>query len=141
MAVAPLRNLTGDPEQQYLVDAFTDDLVTDLLQDSRGLSFVRIADDQWHPGNFPRAAEPEINYVITGSAQHGSPGTLRINLQITDAAGAAHGWAGRFEFSPEELASIQTKITRRISRELQILLLREASRRAVIGCGQQLEFR
>jgi len=32
VAVAPLRNLTGDPEQQYLVEAFTDDLVTDLLR-------------------------------------------------------------------------------------------------------------
>ncbi|HEX7199449.1 MAG TPA: BTAD domain-containing putative transcriptional regulator, partial [Dongiaceae bacterium] len=38
VAVAPLRNLTGDPEQQYLVEAFTDDLVTDLLRHGRGLS-------------------------------------------------------------------------------------------------------
>ena len=37
VAVAPLRNLTGDPEQQYLVEAFTDDLVTDLLRCGRGL--------------------------------------------------------------------------------------------------------
>jgi hypothetical protein len=33
--VAPLRNLTGDPE--HLVEAFTDDLVTDLMRHSRGL--------------------------------------------------------------------------------------------------------
>ncbi len=130
-----MRNLTGDPDRQYLVDAFTDDLVTDLLHDSRGLSFVRIADQRRHRGNLPRAVEPEINYVITGSAQHGSPGRLRINLQITDAAGAAYGRARRYECSPEELASIQTKITRRISRELRILLLQEASRR-VIGSGR-----
>src|SRR5205807_2308451 len=32
VAVAPLRNLTGDSGQQYLVEAFTDDLVTDLMK-------------------------------------------------------------------------------------------------------------
>jgi adenylate cyclase len=133
VAVAPVRNLTGDPDRQYLVDAFTDDLVTDLVQDGRGRSLVRIAGERRYLGNLPRAAEPEIDFVMTGSAQHGSPGTLRINLQITDAAGAAHGWAGRYEFSPEELASIRTKITGRVSRELQILVLQEASRRVGIG--------
>src|SRR6516164_4103267 len=44
VAVAPLRNLTGDPEQQYLVEAFTDDLVTDLMRHGRGLSLKPIAD-------------------------------------------------------------------------------------------------
>ena len=32
VAVAPLRNLTGNPEQQFLVDGFTDRLVTDLFR-------------------------------------------------------------------------------------------------------------
>src|SRR6516164_6063805 len=46
VAVAPLRNLTGDPEQQYLVEAFTDDLVTDLMRHGRGLSLKPIADER-----------------------------------------------------------------------------------------------
>jgi len=33
-----MRNLTGDPDRQRLVEAFTDDLVTDLLRQGRGLS-------------------------------------------------------------------------------------------------------
>src|SRR6266446_3335547 len=94
VAVAPLRNLTGDPEQQYLVEAFTDDLVTDLLRHSRGLSLKPIAD--------------------------------------------ARGVSGRHEFRPEELAPIQTKITRRISRELHVLALQEASRRAAVTTGAEL---
>ena len=57
-------------------------------------------------------------------------GMLRVNMRITDAATTEYLWAGRHEFRPEELAPIQTKITRRISRELHVLLLQEASRRA-----------
>jgi len=121
VAVAPLRNLTGDPEQQYLVDAFTDDLVTDLLRHGRGLSLKPLAEERGSPDDLPRGADFE--YVVTGSAQRGSPGMLRINMRIADAATARYVWAGRHEFRPEDLAPIQTKITRRISRELHMLLL------------------
>jgi DNA-binding SARP family transcriptional activator/TolB-like protein len=138
VAVAPLRNLTGDPEQQYLVEAFTDDLVTDLLRHGRGLSLKPIADERGILGNLPGDAERGFEYVVTGSAQRSSPGMLRVNMRITDAATAEYLWAGRHEFRPEDLAPIQTKITRRISRELHVLLLQEASRRAAVTADAQL---
>src|SRR5439155_10236578 len=116
VAVAPLRNLTGDPEQQYLVDAFTEDLVTDLLRHSRGLSLKPLAEERGALGGLPRAPERGGEFVVTGSAQRSSPGMLRVNMRIADAATAEYLWAGRHEFRPEELAPIQTKITRRISR-------------------------
>jgi DNA-binding SARP family transcriptional activator/TolB-like protein len=138
VAVAPLRNLTGDPEQQYLVEAFTDDLVTDLLRHGRGLSLKPIADERGILGHLPGEAERGFEYVVTGSAQRSSPGMLRVNMRITDAATAEYLWAGRHEFRPEDLAPIQTKITRRISRELHVLLLQEASRRASVTTDPQL---
>ena len=138
VAVAPLRNLTGDPEQQYLVEAFTDDLVTDLLRHGRGLSLKPIADERGILGTLPGEAERGFEYVVTGSAQRSSPGLLRVNMRITDAATAEYLWAGRHEFRPEDLAPIQTKITRRISRELHVLLLQEASRRASVTAGTEL---
>jgi len=138
VAVAPLRNLTGDPEQQYLVEAFTDDLVTDLLRHGRGLSLKPIADERGILGNPSGEAERGFEYVVTGSAQRSSPGMLRVNMRITDAATTEYLWAGRHEFRPEDLAPIQTKITRRISRELHVLLLQEASRRASVTADSQL---
>ena len=138
VAVAPLRNLTGDPEQQYLVEAFTDDLVTDLLRHGRGLSLKPIADERGILGTLPGEAERGFEYVVTGSAQRSSPGLLRVNMRITDAATAEYLWAGRHEFRPEDLAPIQTKITRRISRELHVLLLQEASRRVSATADAQL---
>ena len=138
VAVAPLRNLTGDPEQQFLVEAFTDDLVTDLLRYGRGLSLKPIAEDRRAAGTVPRAAEHGLEYVVTGSAQRSGPGMLRVNMRITDAATAEYLWAGRHEFRPEDLAPIQTKITRRISRELHVLLLQEASRRAALAAGAEV---
>jgi DNA-binding SARP family transcriptional activator/TolB-like protein len=137
VAVAPVRNLTGDPDQQYLVEAFTDDLVTDLLRHGRGLSLKPLGDDRGSPDNGNRMSE-RYDYIVTGSAQTSAPGLLRVNMRITDAASSEYLWAGRHEFKPEDLAPIQTRITRRISRELHVLLLQAASRRALATSGLDL---
>src|SRR6202040_4116624 len=57
--------------------------------------------------------------------------------RILDAATSEFVWAGRHEFRSEELAPIQTRITRRISRELHVLLLQAASRRAFYDAGME----
>jgi len=89
-------------------------------------------------GGLPREPENGLEFVVTGSAQRSTPGMLRVNMRITDAATTEYLWAGRHEFRPEELAPIQTKITRRISRELHVLALQEASRRAAVATGAEL---
>jgi DNA-binding SARP family transcriptional activator/TolB-like protein len=137
VAVAPLRNLTGDPEQQYLVEAFSDDLVTDLLRHGRGLALARIADERRPPDLLARPGDAETEYVVTGSAQRSGPATLRVNMQITKAATGEYCWADRYEFDPDDLVPTQTEITRRISRELHLLVLQRASRRAAITSGDE----
>jgi DNA-binding SARP family transcriptional activator/TolB-like protein len=138
VAVAPVRNLTGDPAQNYLVEAFTDDLVTDLLRHGRGLSLRPLRDEHSTSSNGNGSAERGFDYIVTGSAQSSAPSLLRINMRITDAATSEFLWAGRHEFKPKDLAPIQTRITRRISRELHVLLLQAASRRALTASGVDL---
>jgi DNA-binding SARP family transcriptional activator/TolB-like protein/Tfp pilus assembly protein PilF len=140
VAVAPMRNLTGDPDRQYLVEAFTEDLVTDLLRHGRGLSLKPLRDENAARGRLPSAFQSEggFDYVVTGSAQRSNAGTLRVNMRIVSASTSEYLWAGRHEFRPEDLASIQTRITRRISRELHVLLLQAASRRALADSGMEL---
>ncbi len=138
VAVVPVRNLTGDPDQQYLVEAFSEDLVTDLLRHGR-LALARVADERGPIATPTRAGDAEIEYLVTGSAQRSGARTLRVNVQVTDAVTAEYRWAGRYEFDPEELAPVQTRITRQISREVHALLLREVSRRALTSAGKELD--
>jgi tetratricopeptide (TPR) repeat protein len=63
---------------------------------------------------------------------------LRVNIRISNALTTDYLWASRQEFRPEDPASIQTDITRQISRALHILLLHEASRRASINSDAKL---
>jgi DNA-binding SARP family transcriptional activator/TolB-like protein len=138
VGVKPLRNLTGDCERQYLVEAFTDDLVTDLLRHGRGLSLKPMIEERGAGSNVTSSGEQSFEYIVTGSAQRSAPGTLRINMQITDVATAEYRWAGRYEVDTEDLAPMQTEISRQISRELHLLLLQEASRRAYVSAGVEV---
>src|SRR5207237_1506931 len=73
VAIAPMRNLTGDPDRQRLVEAFTDDLVTDLLRQGHALSLKPLKGEQPAIGKLARSptSEREYDYVVTGSAQRG----------------------------------------------------------------------
>src|SRR6267142_6354519 len=129
VTVAPLRNLTGDTNQQHLVEAFTDDLVSTLRRHGRGFSLQRVANE---PGILVKT-KPKVGYLVTGSAQRGSHGMLRVNVRIMDATTSEYLWARRYEFSTEHPVPVQTKIIRRISRELHVLLLQDEIRRASLA--------
>lgn len=130
VGVAPVRNLTGEAAHQYLMDALTDDLVTDLVEHSRSLSLKTIADEHATQGHPAQASDRGYDYLVSGSAQRSASGALRVNMRIMHAASAEYRWAGRHEFQLEDLRSSQTEITRRIARQLHVLALQEASRRA-----------
>jgi adenylate cyclase len=137
VTVAPLRNLTGNTNQQHLVEAFTDDLVSNLRRHGRGFSLQRVANEPGILVKTSEAAEPKVGYLVTGSAQRGSHGMLRINVRIMDAATSEYLWARRYEFSTEHPVPVQTKIIRRISRELHVLLLQDEIRRASLACDPE----
>jgi TolB-like protein len=123
-----LRNLTGDKDQQNLLDAFASDLAADLTRRGRGFSLRSLA-------NFAEGPESDVKYFVAGSAQRGSPGMLRINVRITDASTFEYLWARRFEFDADETVPMRAKIIRRISRELHILLLQQKVGRVVCELG------
>ena len=95
VAVAPLRNLTGDPARQILVADFTDRLVADLFQRCRALSFAWAAGERRFAGNLAPPDPLEHKYVVCGSVQQGGPGMLRVNMRISDTPRTRHGLASR----------------------------------------------
>ncbi len=64
---------------------------------------------------------------------------LRVNVRITDVATSEYLWARRYEFNTEEAASVQSRIIRRISRTLHVLLLQQEIRRATRASGEEPE--
>jgi TolB-like protein len=139
VAVAPLRNLTGDPEQQTLVEGFSEGVLANLCRHCRGFTFVSTAGDRDLTAKLASLNPLEPKYVVSGSVQRGSRhGMLRANIRVSDAVTGNYLWAGREEFWVEHLEPIQTELVRQISRVLHILFLHDVSYRASMTSDAEL---
>ena len=131
MVVLPFANLSSDPEQEYFVDAMTDDLTTDLSRISG--SFVIARNTAFTYKGKPvdvkqLGRELGVRYVIEGSVRRAADQVL-VNVQLIDAESGAHLWADRFETDRQNLATAQSEITGRLARTLNVEVTRAAGRR------------
>jgi TolB-like protein len=97
--VLPFRNSSGDPGQDYIADAVTDDLTTDLSRLSDTLVIARATAFTYKGKAVDvRAVGREfgIRYMLEGSV--GKVGTrVEANAELIDTSSAAAIWADRFD--------------------------------------------
>jgi TolB-like protein len=131
IVVLPFTNLSNDPEQEYFVDAVTDDLTTDLSRISD--SFVIARNTAFgYKGKVVDAKqiarELGVRYVLEGSVRRLGD-QVQVNAQLIDGETGAHVWADRFETDRRNLTEAQSQITGRLARTLHLELVRDAARR------------
>lgn len=133
IVVLPFANLTNDPEQQYLADAITDDVTTDLsrIPDmtviSRNTAFT-YRDKPVDTRQIGR--ELKVRYVLEGSVRRAG-NRVRVNTQLIDAEVDAHVWAERFDEPADDLFRLQDEVTGQIAVALNLELVgAEAARPA-----------
>ena len=125
IVVLPFTNLSSDPGQEYVADAITDDLTTDL---------------SWLPGMFVISRNTAftfrgrpvdtrdigrdlgVRYVLEGSVRP-LGNQVRINAQLIDAVTGSHLWAERFDLDVADVSALQDEVTRRIAIALNLALV------------------
>jgi len=113
IAVLPLVNMSGDPEQEFFADGLTEDIITelsrfrDLLVISRNSSFV-------YKGKAVKvqevAREFGVEYILEGSVRKAG-GRIRVTVQLIDAETDRHIWAERYDRELEDIFAIQDEMT------------------------------
>ena len=116
IAVLPLVNMSGDPEQEFFADGLTEDIITelsrfhDLLVISRNSTFV-------YKGKAVKvqevAREFGVDYVLEGSVRKVGD-RIRVTVQLIDAETDRHIWAERYDRELEDIFAIQDGMTRAI---------------------------
>src|ERR1700751_1614064 len=116
IAVLPLVNMSGDPEQDFFADGLTEDIITELsrfhelLVISRNSTFV-------YKGKAVKvrdvAREFAVDYVLEGSVRKAG-GRVRVTVQLIDAETDRHIWAERYDRQLEDIFAIQDEMTRAI---------------------------
>jgi TolB-like protein/class 3 adenylate cyclase len=124
IVVLPFANLSGDPAQDYLVDALTDELTTSLARIPG--SFVIARNTAFTYKGKPIDAKAigkdmGVRYVLEGSVQP-SGDRMRVNAQLIDAASGAHLWAEQFDSTRADLLQMQDEIVIHLARAVEIRL-------------------
>jgi adenylate cyclase len=131
IVVLPFANLSGDPGQDYLVDALTDELTTSLarIRDSFVIAHNTAMTFKGKPVD-ARAIGKDlgVRYVLEGSVQP-SGEKMRVNAQLIDAGSGAHVWAEQFDTPRADLLQTQDAIVAHLANHLEFQLTQaEAAR-------------
>jgi adenylate cyclase len=125
MAVLPLENLSGDPEQEFLAEGLHEALITDLGQlGGRARVIGRGSVMRFKGTRTPlRQIAKELNVaaLITGSVTRVGE-RVRVTAQLIDPATEVQRWAKSYERGMRDVLALQGEIVAAITREVGLEL-------------------
>jgi len=126
VAVLPFDNMTGDPEQEFLSDGITEQIITALSKISSLFVIARNSTFTYKgkPIKVQRVSEElGVRYVLEGSFQK-SGDRVRITAQLIDAIKGNHLWSETYDRDLKDIFALQDDITKKILTGLQVKLTR-----------------
>lgn len=124
IAVLPFDNLSGDPDQEYLSDGITENIIVTLskIPEIFVISGNSTFTYKVKPVKVQQVAEElGVRYVLEGSVQRSNE-KVRITAQLIDAVTGGYLWGDRYDRDLQELFALQDEITRQIVTSLQVEL-------------------
>lgn len=120
IAVIPLDNLSGDPNQEYFADGMTDELITMLAKDSTVRITSRTSVMQYKGVHKPLqeiARALNVDGILEGSISR-SNDHVHLTLQLIRADTDAHVWAESYDRSFADAPTLPDEAASAIASEL-----------------------
>ncbi len=115
LAVLPLKNLSGDPNQQYVADGLTDALIDDLAKVVRVISRTSTAGYAIAPKPVKQIArELGVDAVVEGSVLR-EGNLVRVTAALIDASTEQRLWGERYERNLTSILTLQADIARAVA--------------------------
>ncbi len=132
IALLPLENLTGDPEQAYFVDGLHGELIATFAQIT---AFDKVIGRRSVMG-FRDSDTPireigrqlDVDAVLEGSVRR-SGDKVRATLQLIDARTEENLWADGFDRNLTDILALQSDVARAVANEVRLALTPEERRR------------
>lgn len=132
LAVLPLVNLTGNPDQEYFADGMTEALTNELgkLGTLRVISRTSAMRYKQTKKSVPEIAhELNVDAVVEGAVQR-SGERVAITAQLVYAPADQHLWAKSYEHDLRDVLSMQREVAEQIAHEVQAKIVPRDSRPA-----------
>lgn len=121
ICVLPFTNRSADPEQEYLSDGITEDLITALAQSTNLLVVARTTSFALKGVTLDAhalARQLNVDHILEGSVRK-SGNRLRITAQLIDSSTGLQLWTDRFDREIADAFEIQDDISEAIVQALQ----------------------
>ncbi len=132
IAVLPFANMGGDPEQDFLADGLTEDIITALARlrwlfvIARNSTFVY----KGRPVDVRQVSrELGVRYALEGSVRTAG-GRIRITSQLIEAESGKHIWAEKYDRELRDVFDVQDEITEQVVAAVEPHLYAEEGFRA-----------
>ena len=124
IAVLPLANISGDPEQEYFSDGLTEEIITALSKVAK--MFVIASNSTFSYKGKPVKVqqvgdELGVRYALEGSVRRAGA-RVRITAQLVDTITGGHVWSERYDRDLKDIFVLQDEITMRILTALRLTL-------------------
>jgi TolB-like protein/Tfp pilus assembly protein PilF len=122
LAVLPLKNLSGDPAQDYLADGMTEALIGRLadIRDLRVISRTSAMHFKDTQLSVPEIAKTlHVDAIVEGSViRDGS--RIRIHAQLIRASTDEHFWSESYDRDLRDVLDLQSDVAQAIARKVQV---------------------
>jgi TolB-like protein/Tfp pilus assembly protein PilF len=126
LAVLPLQNLSGDPNEEYFSDGLTEEMITQLsrLQPER-LSVIARTSTMQYKATAKRVdaigRELHADYLLEGSVRRAG-GEVRISVQLIRVSDQTHVWAESYQREARDILALQSDFAAAVAEAVSLRL-------------------
>ncbi|HEV8202205.1 MAG TPA: tetratricopeptide repeat protein [Candidatus Polarisedimenticolia bacterium] len=150
LAVLPLQNLSGDPNEEYFSDGLTEELITQLsrLQPDH-LAVIARTSTMQYKGTAKRVdaigRELGADFLLEGSVRRAG-GQVRVSAQLIRISDQTHVWAESYQREAHDVLALQSDVAAAVAGAVSLRLTPRqradlASARPVVPASYQLYLR
>jgi TolB-like protein/DNA-binding winged helix-turn-helix (wHTH) protein/Tfp pilus assembly protein PilF len=133
LAVLPLKNLSGDPSQEYLADGMTESVIGRLsgIHDLRVISRTSVMHFKDTRLSVPEIAKAlHVDAIVEGSViREGS--RIRVHAQLIRGATDEHFWSETYDRDLQDALALESDVAQSIARRVEVTVTGEERERLV----------
>ncbi|MCU1343660.1 MAG: hypothetical protein JWN92_3083 [Candidatus Acidoferrum typicum] len=124
IAVLPLKNLSGDPIQDYLADGMTEELIGHLAQlhDLRVISRTSAMHFKDTQLSVPEIAKTlGVDAIVEGSVMRDG-NRIRVHAQLIRAATDEHFWSETYDRESRDVLTLESEVAQSIAEKVEVTI-------------------
>ena len=122
LAVLPLKNLSGDPTQEYLADGMTEELIGRLasIHELRVISRTSVMQFRDPKETVPAIARTlGVDAIVEGSISRDG-NLIRVHAQLIRASNDEHFWSETYDREMGDVFSLESEIAQSIAEKVEV---------------------